>query len=297
MSNEERDDDNMEQRITGSTVLLGLFGSPVKHSVSPMMHNLSFKALGLDYAYLAFEVGSGEVPQAIAALKAFRMRGANVTMPCKTAVVPLMDRLTPAAQMVDAVNTIINDEGVLTGHITDGEGYLRSLREEGFEISGKKVVLLGAGGAATAICAQAALDGAAQITVFNRNEERARNMVSRIEGKTNCTLEVFPLNDREALKYSLDKSELLINATQVGMKPMEGQSPIPDQSFLHRELFVSDVIYQPRETLLLQMAKETGCRTMNGLGMVLYQGAASFEKWTGKPMPVELVKKALFPEK
>lgn len=280
--------------ITGSTVLLGLFGSPVRHSVSPMMHNTAFEALGLDYAYLAFEVGREELPQAVQALRTFGMRGANLTMPCKEAAVPLMDRLTPASQLTGAVNTIIREGDTLTGHITDGEGWIRSVRAAGFEPAGKKMVLAGAGGAATAICVQAALDGVREISIFNRHAGRAERIVRIVNENTACHARAFALAEEDRLRQELAESELLVNATRVGMKPLEDQCVIPDASMLHPGLFVMDAIYEPARTRLLRMAEKAGCRTLNGLGMVLYQGAASFALWTGHEMPVELVRERLF---
>lgn len=280
--------------ITGKTTLLGLFGSPVEHSVSPVMHNTAFEALGLDFAYLAFEIGTDDAGKAVEALRTFRMRGANVTMPLKAAVVPYLDQLTPAAQLIGAVNTIINDNGVLTGHITDGEGYMMSVRDAGLDPAGKKMTLAGAGGAAKAICVQAALDGVKELSIFNRNREKAEQLAELINQNTGCRAKAFGLDEREALRRELSESCLFANATRVGMAQMEGQSVIPETDFLHSGLAVTDAIYEPEKTRLLQMAEEAGCRTLNGLGMVLFQGAAAFRLWTGREMPVELVRKKLF---
>lgn len=283
--------------ISGKTTLLGLFGSPVEHSVSPIMHNTAFEMLGLDFAYLAFDVKINDAEQAIAALKALKMRGANVTMPCKNAVVPFMDKLTPAAKMVGAVNTIINDNGILTGHITDGEGYMMSLKDAGFDPLGKKITVAGAGGAATAICVQAALDGVKEISIFNRRIEKAEKIASIINSNTICKAFAYCLDDTDALRKELKESYLFANTTRVGMTPLEDVSVIEDQSMLHSDLLVTDAIYEPSKTRLLKMAEQVGCPTLNGLGMVLFQGAASFEKWTGKQMPIELVKEKIFPKK
>lgn len=280
--------------ITGKTTLLGLFGSPVEHSVSPVMHNTAFETLGLDFAYLAFEIGTDDAGKAIEALRTFRMRGANVTMPLKAAVVPYLDKLTPAAKLIGTVNTIVNDNGVLTGHITDGEGYMMSVRDAGLDPAGKKMTLAGAGGAAKAICVQAALDGVKELSVFNRDREKAEKLAELINRNTECRARAFGLDEREALRRELAESCLFANATRVGMAQMEGQSVIPETDFFHSGLAVTDAIYEPEKTRLLQMAEAAGCRTLNGLGMVLFQGAAAFRLWTGREMPVELVRKKLF---
>ena len=154
----------MDNRISGHTGLLALIGSPVGHSGSPAMYNYSFARLGLDYVYVAFDIKEGQTKDAIAAMKTFKMRGMNVTMPCKTAACQYMDRLSPAAQIIGAVNTIVNDDGVLTGHMTDGEGFVRNLSDHGVDVKGKKITIAGGGGAATAIQVQCALDGAAYLT-------------------------------------------------------------------------------------------------------------------------------------
>jgi shikimate dehydrogenase len=287
----------MRNQISGTTTLLGLFGSPVGHSTSPKMHNAAFEKLGLDYAYLAFDVTVETLPDAIRALKTFHMRGANVTMPCKTAAVQYMDDLTPAAQMAGAVNTIINDDGRLTGHITDGEGYMMSLKDAGYDPIGKKITLAGAGGAATAICVQAALDGVKEISIFNPKDEffvRAEKIAKDIMQKTDCKVCVYDLADQDALRREISESYLFANSTRAGMKPLEDVSVITDVSMLRSDLIVTDVVYQPAKTKLLQMAESVGCPTLNGLGMILFQGAASFEKWTGKKMPVEEIKPILF---
>ena len=159
----------MDSRISGHTGLLALIGSPVGHSGSPAMYNYSFERLGLDYVYVAFDIKVEEVADAIAAMRTFKMRGCNVTMPCKTEVVKYMDELSPAAQIIGAVNTIVNDNGRLTGHITDGEGFVHNLKDHGIDIKGKKITVAGGGGAATAIQVQCALDGAREISIFNIN--------------------------------------------------------------------------------------------------------------------------------
>lgn len=286
----------MEKRITGHTELIGLMAYPIRHSSSPAMHNAAFAKLGLDYAYLAFEVDNDSLEGAVQGIRSLKLVGSNVSMPNKTVVHKYLDKLSPAAEMCGAVNTIVNEDGVLTGHITDGTGYMMSLKDNGVDVIGKKMTIVGAGGAATAIEIQAALDGVAEISIFNRKDEfwaNAEETVIKINEKTNCKAQLFDLADLDKLKEEIASSYLFTNATGMGMKPLEGQTYIPDKSFLRPDLIVSDVVYYPRETELLRMAKEVGCKTMNGLGMMLFQGAAAFKMWTGEDMPIEYMKEKL----
>lgn len=286
----------MKAQITGKTELIGLFAYPIRHSNSPAMHNLAFEKLGLDYVYLAFEVNRSTLAGAIKGLRAMKMRGANISMPNKTVVAQYLDKLSPAAELCGAVNTIVNDDGVLTGHITDGIGYMAALRDNGIQMAGEKLTLMGGGGAATAIAIQAALEGVAEISVFNARDsfwERARSTVEKINRRTSCRANLYRLDDHDRLRKEIAESRTLTNATGVGMKPQEGLCLIPDASYLFPQLNVTDVVYAPRRTPLLEMARSVGCKYMNGLGMMLFQGAAAFELWTGQTMPIEYMKEAL----
>lgn len=286
----------MAERITGHTELIGLFAYPIRHSGSPAMHNEAFAWLGLDYAYLAFEVDNDTLEDAIKGLRALKMVGANISMPNKIQVCKYMDKLSLAAELCGAVNTIVNENGVLTGHITDGTGFMRALNDNGIDVIGKKMTMVGSGGAASAIQVQAALDGVAEISVFNIRDkfwDKAEAMVKKINDKTDCKVTLYDLADLDKLKSEMADSYLFTNATGVGMKPMEGQTYIPDASFFRPELIVADIIYAPAETKLLSMAKAAGCKTMNGMGMLMFQGAASFELWTGKEMPIAHMKELL----
>lgn len=287
----------MAERITGKTKLIGLLGTPISHSLSPTMHNEAFAKLGLDYVYLAFDVGNEQLANVIQGFRALGIRGCNVTMPNKTMVLKYLDKLSPASGLAGAVNTVVNDNGVLTGHITDGTGYMRALKEENIDIIGQKMTIVGAGGAATAICIQAALDGVKEISIFNRKDQfyaRAEETVQNIITKTDCKVQLFDLEDQDVLRREIAESAIFTNATSVGMKPLEGQSVIEDPSLLRPDLVVSDVVYIPKKSRLLEMAEEQGCRTINGLGMMLWQGARAFEIWTGKEMPVDYIKELLF---
>lgn len=284
-------------QITGHTKLTGLLGSPVSHSISPMMHNEAFQQLGLDYAYMAFDIELEKLASVVEAFRIMNVRGFNLTMPHKNVMCSLCDSLSPAAEIIGAVNTVVNDNGHLTGYTTDGIGYMRGLKEDGYDIIGKKMTLLGAGGAATSIFVQAALDGVSEISIFNRRSpfwNRAEQIIDMLKEHTNCKIKLYDYSDPNILKREISESVILTNGTSVGMAPNAEQSLITNSSVFHKDLIVSDVIYNPRETLLLRQAKEAGCRTQNGLYMLLYQGAEAFKLWTGQDMPVELVKEKYF---
>ena len=286
----------MAERITGHTELIGLMAYPIRHSSSPAMHNEAFATLGLDYAYLAFEVDNDTLEDAVKGLRALKMVGSNVSMPNKTVVGQYLDELSPAAQMCGAVNTIVNDHGKLIGHITDGVGYMQSLKDNNIDVIGKKMTIAGAGGAAKAIEVQAALDGVKEISIFNIKDKfwpAAEKTVETIRSNTDCIVNLYDLYDKKKLREELADSYLFAQATGVGMKPLEGLSVVPDKSFFRPELIVTDTIYSPRETALLKMAKEAGCKTMNGLGMMLFQGDAAFYLWTGQHMPIDHMKEVL----
>lgn len=288
----------MTNQITGHTKLICLLGSPCAHSISPMMHNASFEALGLDYRYLAFDVSEETLKTAVDGLRAMNARGFNLTMPDKNKMVGLCDSLSPAAQIIGAVNTVVNDNGHLTGHNTDGVGYMQSVKDAGYDIIGKKMTLLGAGGAATAILVQAALDGVKEISVFLRKTsrfyDRAAETAKALRARTDCKINLCDFNDMELLRSEISESQILTNGTSVGMAPDEDSCPVPDVSFLPGGLIVSDIIYNPKETKLLKMAREKGLPCFNGSYMLLYQGAEAFRLWTGTDMPVSLIKEKYF---
>jgi shikimate dehydrogenase len=287
----------MIERITGHTVLTGLLGSPVSHSISPMMHNEAFKLLNLDYAYLAFDVGTDNLKTAVEGLKVLGVRGFNCTMPDKNLMFELADKLSPAADLIGAVNTVVNDNGILTGHNTDGVGYMLAVKDAGFDIIGKKMTLLGAGGAATAVCVQAALDGVSEIDVFSIKDQffdRAIRLVDNINSKTNCKASLYELPDDTTLRKSISESYIVTNGTSVGMAPKVDNSIINDITMFHPDLIVSDVIYNPQKTKFLSLAGEAGCSTFNGMYMLLYQGAEAFKLWTGQEMPADVIKEKFF---
>lgn len=281
----------MESRISGHTGLLALIGSPVGHSGSPAMYNYSFARLGLDYAYVAFDIREDEVKDAIAAMKTFKLRGCNVTMPCKTEAAKYMDELSPAARIIGAVNTIVNDNGRLTGHITDGEGFVNNLRDHGVDVRGKKITVAGGGGAATAIQVQCALDGAREITIFRRSRDAAERIRAEVP---ECVINVYDIADTAKMTAEIAESDIFVNATSVGMKPDEDQSVVKDVSAFRPGLVVADAVYNPEETRLLREAGEAGATCIGGKGMLLWQGAAAFKLYTGLEMPVSEVKEKFF---
>ena len=288
----------MEKRISGKTGLLGLIGSPVGHSGSPAMYNYCFEKLGLDYAYLAFDIKVDEVEGAIEAIKTFRMRGCNVTMPCKNETVKYMDELSPAARIIGAVNTIVNEDGRLIGHITDGKGFVDNLRDHGVEIAGKKIIVCGGGGAAAAIQVQCALEGAREISVFNIKDaffERTLQLAEKIrQEKPECIVNVYDIADIEKMREEIASSDILANATIVGMKPMDNESVVKDVTMYHPGLVVVDAVYNPKKTKMLREAKAAGCTCIDGQGMLVWQGAEAFKLYTGQEMPVQEVKELFF---
>ena len=286
--------------ITGHTRLTALLGSPVAHSISPLMHNEAFRLLNLDYTYLCFDVTEDTLPTAVAGLKACGIRGFNLTMPNKNKIVELLDELSPAARLIGAVNTVVNDDGHLTGYKTYGVGYMLALKDAGYDITGKTITVMGAGGAATAICAQAALDGVKRIHIFARETSRfwsrTQTLVENINSTLPCEAFLHENKDLTALAQAISESTLLLNATSVGMAPNTDGTIIENTSLYHPDLIVSDVIYNPRETRFLSEAREAGCRTFNGMYMLLYQGAEAFRLWTGQDMPVDKIKAKYFSE-
>jgi len=288
----------MTERIDGHTILIGLMAYPIRHSMSPTMHNNAFAKLGLNYAYLAFEVTNETLPAAIQSIRTLDMRGSNISMPNKQKVIPLLDKLDPAAKMIGAVNTIVNDDGILTGYTTDGIGFMKSLDDEGLDIRGHKMTLAGAGGAGTAIAVQAALDGVSEMSIFNRHDEsweNAKRNVALLNEKTNCKATLHELENRDDLKAEIADSFIYTDATGVGMKPLENETLVTDPSWFRKDLIVFDTVYAPRTTKLMQVAQQAGvAHVFNGLGMMLEQGAAAFKLWTGKEMPVDYIRDILF---
>lgn len=285
--------------LSGTTTLLGLIGTPVEHSKSPAMYNHCFQKFGLDWAYLAFDIPQEKAGDAVQAIRTLGMRGANVTMPCKNAVIPYLDKLTPAAEAIQAVNTIVNENGTLVGHNTDGCGYTQNLRRNGIEVAGKKITLIGCGGVGSSIAVQVALEGAAELAIFNRKDKFWPSIEERMEAihkvAPNCVLSLHDLADQDALHEAVDHCDILSNANMVGMPPMEDMSNIKDPSWFRPDLIVTDVVYSPTETKMLREAKAAGCKTCGGLGMLLCQGAEAFRLYSkGLEMPIDEIQALLY---
>ena len=274
-------------KIDGYTRLAAVVANPIKHSISPFIHNSAFEATNTNGVYLAWEIDATELAETVANIRRYKMYGINLSMPYKEQVIPYLDQLSEEACLIGAVNTVVNREGTLIGYNTDGKGFFKSLPS--FKISRKKMVLLGAGGAAKAILAQAILDGVSQISVFVRSSsmEKTRPYLEKIQNATGFRVDLFALEDIQELQDSLTQADLLVNATSVGM---DGSSqPIPTSIVLPEKLMVADVIYQPFETPFLKWARKQGNQSINGLGMLLYQAAEAFELWTGKEMPTDQI--------
>lgn len=276
--------------IDGYTRLAAVVAKPIKHSISPFIHNLAFENTGINGVYLAWEIAEEDLAVTMENVKRYDMFGLNISMPYKQAVIPYLDQLTKSAQLIGAVNTIIPREGQLIGHNTDGIGFFKSLDKlAGFQVQGKVMTVLGGGGAATAIIAQAALEGAAKIFVFSRSQsiERHTATAQKISKETQVPIEVLPLEDSSLLQEMIFLSRLLVNGTSVGM---DGKTLVIDEeTILPQNLLVVDVIYQPFETPFINFAKQQGATTVNGLGMLLFQAAEAFQIWTGKEMPTDYI--------
>lgn len=276
--------------IDGYTRLAAVVAKPIKHSISPFIHNLAFKETGVNGVYVAWEIPEEDLAVTLDNIRRYDMFGINLSMPYKQAVIPFLDDLTPSARLIGAVNTVIHKDGKLIGHNTDGIGFFKSLeRLKGFQIKDKRLTILGGGGASTAIMAQAALYGAKEITIFCRQQslERTQTSIAPIVEATGVPMQVLANDDSQLMQEEIAKSDLLVNGTSVGM---DGVSlPVPSNLEFPEQLMVSDIIYQPFETPLLKLAQSQGNPTINGLGMLLFQAAEAFQTWTGKEMPTDMI--------
>jgi len=279
---------------SSSTKIVRLIGYPVEHSKSPLMHNAAFQFLGLDFVYLLFSVKPSHLKEAIMGLRASNVVGANVTIPYKEEVMKYLDEITPEAKFIGAVNTIHNREGKLIGYNTDGQGFITSLLTDGkVKLEGQKVFLLGAGGAGKAVAVKLAERGVERLVITDKIVKRTETLVGKLrENIPDCPVyAIFP-DDKEFAKTLLG-STLLVNATPVGMN--EGDPCVVDPEYLHKDLFIYDVIYN-RETPLIEAAKKRGLKALGGIGMLIHQGAASFEIWTGQKAPIEVMRNKILEE-
>jgi shikimate dehydrogenase len=277
------------ETINAKTTICALFGDPVAHSLSPVMHNAAFQALGYDCVYVAFRVNADQIPAAVKGIRALEIRGANVTIPHKQAVTAWLDEVFGDARLSGSVNTIINRAGRLLGASTDGVGLIRSLQEDGdFSVPGKRVLLLGAGGAAKAVIYRLLAAGIEELTVVNRDFAKALCLQEKVCGDTGFQLMVAPLEQLAELK--LQNFDLLINTTSVGLH--QDVSLIESQ-WLHPQLFVYDLVYKLGGTKLVNQAAAVGCRVLSGLSLLLYQGAESFRLWFEVEPPIAVMRAAL----
>ena len=279
-----------EKKITAHTKTFCLIGHPVEHSFSPIMHMAAIKKLGLDYVYIAHDVHPDNLEKAINGMRALNIKGINVTIPHKEKIINYIDDIDPLAFQIGAVNTIKNDNGSLIGRNTDADGGKKSLLDAGCNFSGKNILILGAGGAARALCYSLAKDSN-HIVIANRTEERAIKLAEDVKKHLDAEIK-GKNNSKTVLKNELKKADVLINTTPIGMYPNIHDVPVP-KDFLRPELFVFDVIYNPLETRLMKAAKEMGCKTLGGLDMLVNQGALAFEWWTGKSPNRELMKNTI----
>ena len=275
--------------ISGKTRVCGVIGDPIEHTLSPIMHNAAFEALKLDYVFLAFKVKPAEVGNAISGMRALAIHGLNVTMPHKNAVIKYLDEVDPAGKAIASANTILNKDGRLLGFNTDGIGALNALEQNGVELRGKKVLLLGAGGAAKAI-AYTLSQEVDELVILNRTPKSATELANLLKQKFKKKINAGELSP-STVKVNLADSDVLINATSVGMKPNANQTPVAPE-WLKPDLAVMDIVYDPLETRLAKDAKAAGAKVVSGVEMLIYQGAASFEIWTACKAPVEVMRKA-----
>ncbi|OEF96259.1 shikimate dehydrogenase [Desulfuribacillus alkaliarsenatis] len=261
--------------------LVGLYGHPVGHSLSPLMHNFAFNKLGLSFHYQSFDIKPEQLQNAVLAIRALDMTGVNVTIPYKESVIPYLDALDESAKLIGAVNTIVNENGILKGYNTDGLGYVKSLEQElQIRVADKRVAIIGSGGAARGIVYALIVNGSTDITILGRNAAKAQKIANDLINIGN--IKTSQLNEENDLK----DFDIVVNTTPIGMHPNTEHTPIA-ASLLHSEQIISDIVYNPLNTKLLLEAQKVGCRIHRGLGMFIHQGALAFEKWTGQEPPTK----------
>lgn len=273
--------------ISGGAKVLGVIGHPIGHSLSPAMHNAAIRALGLDCVYVPFDVPPDDLPKAIAGIRALGIAGVNITVPHKEAVIGLLDEVDSDAQAVGSVNTIVNDGGRLIGYSTDGAGFERSLTESGFSLEGCLAVVLGAGGAGRAVVFALARAGA-RVVLFDAASGKAERLAKDVGVRRGQVLSV----QESELRAALDRANLLVNCTPIGMYPNQDGIPIPEE-LLKPEMLVYDLVYNPVKTRLLAAAEAIGAHTVSGAKMLVYQGALSLKLWTGAEPPVGIMEAAV----
>jgi shikimate dehydrogenase len=275
--------------ISGKTQVCGVIGDPIEHTLSPTMHNAAFNHLKLDFVFLAFRVKAAQLENAMRGMRGLGIRGLNVTMPHKNAVIKYLDEVDPTVKFLGSANTILNDNGRLLGFNTDGVGALKAMRENGVNLDGKKLLLLGAGGAAKAIAFSLAKE-VGELVILNRVSEKAKELAEALSATYGKKVVGEALSP-SVIQKSLQDAHIVINATSVGMHPHVSQSLVAPQ-WLNPDLTVMDIVYNPVETKLAKHAKAAGAHVISGVEMLLYQGAASLEIWTGRSAPIEVMRKA-----
>ncbi len=272
----------MKKEIKGKTKIIGVIGKNVENSLSPLFHNQIILKNSLNFCYLPFRVAETDLGEAIQGIRALNIRGVNITFPYKEKVIKFLDEVEESAQRIGAVNTIVNNKGILTGYNTDVIGFRKSLQEDGkFTIKGEKAVILGAGGAARAVVYALLEEGIEEISIFNRTLKKAEKIKQALSPFFPISrISVFFLEEKR-LKDKIKESHLLVNATSLGMPPRVDNTPLPDEKLFHPNLLVYDLIYLPARTLFLRQAERAGAKIINGLPMLVYQGIESFYLWTG----------------
>jgi len=281
----------IDDRITGTTRFAGLLGNPVEHSVSPQLHNTISSYLNVDFVYIPFKVEKEDLESAVKGLRALNVVGFNVTIPFKKDIIKYLDENTKQALLMGAVNTVKNIDGRLYGYNTDAEGFARSFREEtGTGLKGKRIFIIGAGGAARAIAVKAAIDGADSIYIAARTKSKADDIAGILNDNFGCNSETYALADEQAAD-AFNECDVVINTTSAGMSPQQGVSPLDGtQCRFSSGQIVYDVIYNPPVTKFLNDAAMAGCKTVNGIGMLFYQGISAYEIWTGIKLSPEMLK-------
>lgn len=280
--------------MDGKTKVIGIFGNPIEYTASPEMHTAAFEKLKINFTYIPFLVKKSKISSAVESIRFLNIEGVNVTSPFKEAVIPYLDKLTENAQLIGAVNTIKNQNGKLIGHNTDGPGFLESIKEsfKKFTPKGKRVVILGAGGAARAISVILAKKKIKELAIGDVVEHKAKNLAQYIKTKLKTKTKGMAAHTQQFYD-AIQHSDLLINATPIGMQPKTSISPLENISVIHPRQLVCDLIYNPQQTKFLKLAKHLGAKTLNGLGMLLYQGVLAFEIFTDKKAPIQVMRKAL----
>jgi len=288
-------------KISGTTRLIGIFGDPITHTLSPAMHNAAFEELGIEMAYVPCHVLPKDLKKAVEGAAAMNLAGLNVTVPHKERIIKYLDSIDDRARVIGAVNTVVNEDGVLRGYDTDALGFLRSLQEDyAFDPRGKRIIIIGAGGASRAIVYEFLALGAASLTLVNRTPARAERLAGEYGGLfpgadvNVCSMDEFSSCAGGASAKAIGAADLIVNATSVGLMGA-GELNVPLEK-LPQGAIVSDIVYRPIETAFLRKAKGLGLRAHSGLGMLVHQGAAAFELWTRRDAPVEVMRQAALAE-